>query len=246
VSFSVDSLSIVIPCFNEEEAIPEVLPRIVNCLDELRFKKTISTYELIVVNDQSTDRSVELIEKYPEVTLVHTEGVERGYGKALKTGFQKACGEWIGFFDMDNSYRPEDIPLFIEAIKQKRSTFVMGQRPYTDHGMSLVRGTGNWIYVVLARLLYQSHLSDVCSGFRFFHRKHLHEVLSISQQGLDFSIHLTLRFLKSETNIHPVEIQYDPRIGDSKLSVVSDGWSFLKPFLSAQYKVHGEIKHSHL
>ncbi len=237
----VSNISIVMPCYNEQEAIPQVIPRALECLDLLKAENKISNYELIVVNDKSTDSSVEMLKSFENVKLFHTNGVGRGYGKALKLGFSKAQGDWIGFLDIDNSYRPEDISMFIDEIKKGESDFIMGQRYFSEKGMSFTRGLGNLIYVVLARLFYRSYLDDVCSGFRFFHRKHLKEIAGIPEQGLDFSIHLTLKMISQKKPIKPIPIQYDPRLGESKLSVFSDGWAFLKVLVDLKLRSAGSV-----
>ncbi len=240
-----EKISIVMPCYNEQEAIPSVIPRTLSVLLELKQTQKISDFELIVVNDKSTDKSEEMLNRFPEVKIVHTNGTGRGYGKALKRGFLEAKGDWIGFFDVDNSYRPEDIPLFIDEIQSGESDFIMGQRYFAEEGMSLTRGFGNWFYVVLARIFYKSYLDDVCSGFRFFHRKHLKDITAIPEQGLDFSIHLTLKMISQNTLIKPIPIQYDPRLGESKLSVISDGLAFLKVLVALKLRSpNGVVKHS--
>ena len=240
-----EKVSIVIPCYNEQEAIPTVIPRTIDCLNKLREDKLIPEFELIVVNDKSTDESVSMLQEFKEVRLLHTNGTGRGYGKALKHGFSNAQGEWIGFFDVDNSYRPEDIALFVKEITKGESDFIMGQRYFTEKGMSFTRGFGNWFYVVLAKVLYGSYLDDVCSGYRFFNRRYLDQITSIPEDGLDFSIHLTLKMISQKTPIKPIPIQYDPRIGESKLSVLSDGWAFLKVLLFLKLRSFGgAVKHS--
>lgn len=238
------SLSIVMPCYNEQDAIPTVIPRTLNCLKSLRDSGKIEKFELIVVNDKSTDNSVELLQNFPELVVLHTNGTGRGYGKALKKGFSHASGEWIGFLDVDNSYRPEDMELFVDEIAKGKNDFVMGQRSFFEKGMSFTRGFGNWVYVVLAKVIYGSKLTDVCSGFRFFHRRYLDAVNAIPEQGLDFSIHLTLKMISQKTEVFPIPIQYDPRLGDSKLSVFSDGFSFLRVLIFLKLRGLDAVKHS--
>lgn len=231
------------PCFNEEAAIPLVLPRLIDSLNQLVRCQRISQYEVIVVNDQSTDNSLALLQQFEQIKIVQTEKCPRGYGRALKRGFTQASGDWIGFLDVDNSYRPEDLPSFIDEIEKGSSFFIMGARDFSELGMSWVRGLGNWSYKVLAQKLYGSSLKDVCSGYRFFHKKHLDDVLSVPEEGLDFSIHLTLKML-SRTSIVQIPIQYDPRLGKSKLSVIRDGLAFLKVLLFFRLRNLGALKHS--
>ena len=174
--------------------------------------------------------------KYKKINIYHTKGKTRGYGKALKTGFSQASGEWIGFLDMDNSYRPEDLSLFIGEIDRGQSDFIMGARAFNDKGMSLIRGLGNWFYMVLAKGFYNSSLNDVCSGYRLFHRKHLKSILEIPEEGLNFSLYMTLKMLLKKVFIKQIPIHYDTRLGTSKLSVIQDGFAFLKVLLILKKK----------
>ena len=239
-----DSVSIVLPCYNEQEAIPQVIPRLTKTLEDLKQSSKINSFEIIVVDDKSTDDSRELLLKHSHIKTISTEGKKRGYGKALKTGFKAASGEWIGFLDMDNTYRPEDIQNFVKVLIENKNEALMGLRPFNDKGMSFTRGLGNWVYVVLASTFYGSQLNDVCSGYRFFHRKWLNEVLSITEDGLDFSIKLTLMMISNIKSFDSIPIRYDERLGQSKLSVVADGWSFLKVLLISKIRSTSALKHS--
>jgi len=239
----VKSLSIVLPCFNEQESIPVMIPRLMNSLESLKSQNLVQDYEVIVVDDSSTDQSVKLLKAYENLRIVHNEGL-RGYGRALKKGFSKSDGDWICFLDMDNTYRPEDLSLFVTEIQNSGADFFIGTRAFSEKGMSLVRGLGNWIYMSLAFIIYGSKLSDVCSGYRIFHRRHLDEILDIPEEGLDFSIHLTLKMITKGVAIHQVPIGYDERLGESKLSVFMDGWAFLMVILNLKQRRLRALKHS--
>ena len=239
----VKDLSIVLPCFNEQESIPVMIPRLTNALEAMKRQNQVQNYEIIVVNDSSTDQSLSLLESFTQVRVVQNEG-PRGYGRALKRGFSKATGDWICFLDMDNTYRPEDLPLFLSEISQSDSDFIIGTRALSEKGMSFVRGLGNWAYMSLASIIYGSKLRDVCSGYRVFHRRHLDEILTIPEEGLDFSIHLTLKMITKNVTIHQIAIGYDERLGESKLSVLSDGWAFLMVILNLKLRRLRALKHS--
>jgi glycosyltransferase involved in cell wall biosynthesis len=240
----VKSLTIVIPCFNEQESIPEVMPRLLDSLESLQKKEHLGQYEVIVVNDHSTDQSRQLLEKYKQIVIIDNQSHYRGYGRSLKQGFLESRGEWVGFLDMDNSYRPEDLDLFIRAILEGRSDFIMGTRSFSEKGMSFVRGLGNWVYMASARLLYGSYLKDVCSGYRFFHRRLIDQITEIPEDGLDFSIHLSLKMLSQNIPIQQIPITYDERLGTSKLSVVADGIAFFRVLLSLRVRQWRALKHS--
>ena len=96
----------------------------------------------------------------------------------------------------------------------------------------------------LAKVLYGSQLEDVCSGYRLFHRRHLNDILQIPEDGLDFSIYLTLKMLMNKVSIKQIPIQYDVRLGESKLSVVQDGMAFLRVLLALKFRRVRGLKHS--
>ena len=238
------NISVVMPCYNEQLAIPTVVPRLLSSLEGLKNKEMIEDFELIVVNDKSTDSSAELLSQFDQVKVIQTTGTNRGYGLALKKGFSEARGQWIAFLDVDNSYRPEDLEKFVMETQDGSSDFIMGSRNFSEEGMSLTRGAGNWVYVSLAKLLYGSKLEDVCSGYRLFHRRHLNDVLNIREDGLDFSIFLTLKMLLNKVSIKQIPIQYDVRLGESKLSIVQDGIAFLRVLLTLKARRLRDFKHS--
>jgi glycosyltransferase involved in cell wall biosynthesis len=240
----IQCLSIVIPCFNESNVIPTLMPRVIETLNILKEQKLIIEFELIVANDQSTDESDQRLSQFKEVKMITTTSKKRGYGGALKAGFQNAKGDWICFFDMDNSYRPENLSDFINEIYKGESDFIMGSRDFSEKGMSYTRGLGNWIYKVLTNLLYGVRLNDVCSGYRFFHRKHLPEILEINENGLNFSIQLTLNMILQKVFVKQIPISYDQRMGESKLSLVKDGFAFLKVIFNLKLRRHNAFKHS--
>lgn len=241
---SLKNISVVMPCYNEEQAIPTLIPRLLQSLEELKIKKLIENFELIVVNDKSTDHSAEFLAQFDQVKVVTTPGSNRGYGLALKKGFSEAQGQWIAFLDVDNSYRPEDLSFLISEAHTGESDFIIGTRSFSEEGMSFTRGLGNWFYMALAKVLYGSHLEDVCSGYRLFHRRHLNDILQIPEDGLDFSIYLTLKMLMNKVLIKQIPIQYDMRLGESKLSVVQDGLAFLKVLLALKMRRVRDLKHS--
>lgn len=239
----IDCLSLVMPCFNEQEAIPVVLPRVLHTMNSLKQKKSIKEFEVIVVNDQSTDHSLQRLSEFQEIKVVNTIDQPRGYGSALKEGFTQSKGDWLVFMDVDNSYRPEDLRLFVEEINKGQFQFIMGQRPLREKGMSFIRGLGNWFYGFVAGFMYSSPVNDVCCGYRAFHRRHLPDVVTVPEQGLDFSIHLTMKMIVNQIQFKPVRIQYDPRVGESKLSVVKDGLAFLKVLLLVKAGFIRDFKH---
>jgi len=108
-------LSIVIPAYNEEDGIANIVERVLAIGPAL--KAANSELELIVVDDGSRDRTADIAEQYPGVRLIRHQ-TNHGYGAALKTGFAHAKGTWLGFLDADGTYPPEHFPELLRAARE--------------------------------------------------------------------------------------------------------------------------------
>ncbi len=200
-------------------------------LNDLNFQEV----QVIVVDDASQDGSVGRLSAFPFVELLrHAETL--GYGASLKSGFAQARGEWVCFFDMDNSYPADRIPQMLNLLVQGDLDLVLAKRAFVSEGMSLTRGFGNWIFSSLTKALFRAPLSDVCSGFRIFRREFLPEVLEIPATNLAYSLEMSIRLSRLGLRTQEFEIDYSPRKGESKLSVWKDGWLFLALILRSAYK----------
>lgn len=122
------TLSIVIPAYNEEDGIAEVIKRVLRTRQAVfTAAGTIDELEVMVVDDASQDRTREIATGYEEVTVITHEKNE-GYGAALKTGFEKATGEYIGFIDADTTYPPEHFPNLCKVMIEQDADMVIGSR----------------------------------------------------------------------------------------------------------------------
>jgi glycosyltransferase involved in cell wall biosynthesis len=211
-------ISIVIPCLNEEDSIPHVLPQ----LSALQANLPL---EIIVVDDHSTDSSQELLRQFPNVNLV-LNNHRHGYGGALKEGFKISRGQHIAFLDMDRTYDPQDLMRLYDHLTQNHLDVVMGNRMSTHNHMPRLRFFGNWTYALALRWTHRVHIQDACSGFRIFSRKLLPDILSIPENGLNFSIAMTIVTLNRGLQIGHLPISYHERLGQSKLSILRDGFLF--------------------
>lgn len=231
------TLSLVIPCLNEEQAAPLVLQAVSEVREHLIEQMGFQDVQVIVVDDASQDQSAQIVKSFPFVELIqHSE--TRGYGASLKTGFAKSRGQWICFFDMDNSYSAAHIPNMWSLLVSEGLDIVLGGRSFSSKGMSWVRGFGNWLFSVLTRLFLKASIRDVCSGFRLFRRDCLPEVLAISESTLGYSLEMSIRLSSLGWKAKEYQIEYLERAGASKLSVWKDGWNFLFLILTAAKKVH--------
>ncbi len=235
------SISFVIPCWNEEEAIPSVLQTVSQVRGHFLNHLGFSEVQVVVVDDASQDRSVELLQQFTFVEI-HRHTRNQGYGTSLQSGFKLARGQWICFFDMDNTYPAHHIPSMWDTLVNGDLDVVLGARSFDSQGMSLTRGFGNWMFSVLTKFFFRTPVRDVCSGFRIFKRECLPEILKISENTLGYSLEMSIRLSSLGWKTKEYEIDYLPRKGDSKLSVWKDGWIFLSLILSAAYRKHVRSK----
>ena len=179
------TLSVVIPALNEEAGIRNIVDRVLAVQPALR-DAGIEHLELIVVDDGSTDRTAEIAAAQPGVRLLR-HPANRGYGAALKTGFNAAQGEWIGFLDADGTYPPEYFPQLCRTAAEEQADIVIGSRMAgAESQMPAVRRLGNRIFAGLVSLISAQSITDSASGMRIF-RKSLLERLYPLPDGLNLT-----------------------------------------------------------
>lgn len=221
-----NTLSIVIPAYNEEDGIAQIIERILPLRPNLQAVG-VDDMEVIVVDDGSRDRTAEIAGTYHDVHLLrHT--VNEGYGAALKTGFGQAKGNLLGFLDADGTYPPEHFPNLCRVALDEGADLVIGSRMSgEDSEMPLVRRVGNVIFANLVSLLGNHRVSDSSSGMRIIRREALARLYPLPD-GLNFTPVMSTRALHEAVKWCEVPIPYTERVGRSKLSVVRDGTRFLQ------------------
>jgi hypothetical protein len=221
---TIDGLSICIPVYNEEAALAETLERCLALEGELR-RAGVPAVEVIAVDDGSTDRSAEIAARYPAVRLIRHPR-NRGYGSALKTGFETARYQMVGFLDADATYPPEQFPALCEAIRQGADLVIGSRLAGAETQMPWIRRLGNTLFAWILTLLGRTTVTDSASGMRVF-RRHVLPLLSPLPNGLNLTPVMSTRALHEGIRVVEVAIPYAERVGDSKLSVTRDGVRFL-------------------
>jgi len=218
-------LSIVIPAYNEESGIGQIIERVLSIRPQLA-EAGVEDMELIVVDDGSTDETATIAGSYSGVHIVR-HSVNQGYGAALKTGFSRAKGDLLGFLDADGTYPPEHFPSLCQAALNNDADLVIGSRMSgAESDMPTVRRIGNFIFANLVSLLGNHHVSDSASGMRVIRRSALSSLYPLPD-GLNFTPVMSTRALHENIKWQEVPIPYEERDGQSKLSVVHDGTRFL-------------------
>ncbi|MDF1500926.1 MAG: glycosyltransferase family 2 protein [Anaerolineales bacterium] len=223
-----ETLSVVIPAYNEEDGIEEIARRVLAVEPDLK-DVGVEKLELLVVDDGSSDATALIAEGIDGVTLIKHE-VNRGYGAALKTGFSQASGNLVGFLDADGTYPPEYFPkLCTEAMNG--ADLVIGSRMQgADSQMPMTRRIGNFFFANLLSLIGRQRVTDSASGMRVFKRDVLEEIYPLPD-GLNLTPVMSTRALHEGLQIVEVPIPYSERVGRSKLSVVHDGSLFLRSII---------------
>jgi hypothetical protein len=218
----------VIPAFNEEVAIAGIVARVLAQRDALA-SAGVQGPEVIVVDDGSRDRTASIARALVGVTVIRHD-VNRGYGAALKTGLAHAGGELVGFVDADGTYPPEHFPQLC-AVALDGADLVIGSRMGAERtGMPWTRRVGNRFFARMITVLGTQPVGDCASGMRVLRRAILPQLYPLPD-GLNFTPIMSLRAVHEGIRVVEVPIAYHERIGASKLSVVRDGWRYVRSIL---------------
>lgn len=224
MAIQTESLTIVIPALNEEEAIGGTIRATLDARDSILRSAGLSAIEVVVVSDGSTDRTADISRSFREVCTISFEE-NRGYGAAIKEGWHRGTGSLLGVLDADATCDPCFFSeLCIAAIEQSADV-VTGSRMGPTSKMPRLRRLGNRLYALVVGFLCGRQVTDVASGMRVVKRSALAR-LSPLPEGLDFTLSLSTRALLHDLRVVEIPMTYADRIGTSKLNVVKDGLRF--------------------
>ena len=219
--------SIIIPVHNEAQSIGPLIDRILQCKKDISEQICLSGLEVIIINDGSTDNTLEIITNYREVKLINLIK-HCGYGAALKTGFKNARGNILAFLDGDNTYPPEELASLCKALFEHNAHIVTGSRLSNRNiNMPWSRFIGNIIFTAILNWLSNSRITDATTGMRVFRADILPQLYPLPD-SLNFSIVMTAKSLFQKLKILETPIYYHKRAGYSKLNIVKDGFMFLQ------------------
>jgi len=206
------SASVIIPAYNEVTAIGALL-------DKLVSGNFTQRYEVIVVDDGSTDGTAGIVAQYPVRLIKH--GTNKGYGAALKSGIRKASCDRVIMLDSDGQHDPA----YIDQINGLLDDFDMaiGERDKASHQVGS-RKSGKWVIRKTGEMLVDQKLPDYNSGMRGFNRGLLMPLLHLMPNGFSFSTTSTLAFLKEGYSIGTFPIRVTERVGrSSNVKFLKDG-----------------------
>lgn len=215
-------LSIVIPTLNEQGNIITLLKQIPPVIRDYK-------YEVIVVDGYSKDRTVEFAKRMGARIIYDN----KGKGSALIKGLNAAKGDIIISMDADLSNRPNELKLLIAGIEAGYDV-CMGSRFLTGGGsddMPWIRIFGNRVFVSIVNLIYGSHYTDMCYGYRSFARG-VSKRLNLKETGFGIETEISIKAQKKHLKILEVPSYEKLRAsGEAKLNTVGDGFIILKAII---------------
>ncbi|MDP3920113.1 MAG: glycosyltransferase family 2 protein [Candidatus Omnitrophota bacterium] len=211
-------VSVVLPAFNEEEAIATVIDSVRNAL-----KGTSHTYELLVVDDCSDDKTVEIAAS--KGVKVIRRRMRGGSGSSRRTGIRESQGAIIVMLDADGSYEAGDIPRLLEYFPEYDQ--VNGARTSEQGTLKLLRTPAKWIIRKLACYLTSQNIPDLNTGLKAFKKDIMKKYLWVLPDGFSCVTTMTLAFLANGFAVKYIPTTYHKRIGKSKFHPVKDTASYL-------------------
>lgn len=202
----VPELSLFFPFWNEEQNIESVVKKAIPIIGNLA-----QDWEIIMVDDGSSDKTLEIAKKLARENanlVVAANEKNRGYGAALKTGFQTAKYKYIVFNDGDGQFDFSECAKFIEKIE--KCDMVIGFRkkrldnPFRHVLMNLLK--------IWDLVLFRFHFKDIDCGFKLFKREALEKIMPLKSEGAMITTEILAKAKKAKLQIQEVEVNHYPRL----------------------------------
>jgi dolichol-phosphate mannosyltransferase len=236
-------LSIIIPAYNEEKLIGNVLSNVLAVdTEKLGFEK-----EIIVINDGSTDKTEEIIKRVKHINLINKSN--GGKGSAVKLGIKKATGDFILIQDADMEYYPSDYIEMLKKIGNSMSTVVYGSRIkgaikyYTCKKIFLGKHPkqsfgayfANILISIFTFLLYGRYISDMLTAYKIYPAFFMKD-LKIDTNGFETDHEISAKLIRNKFCIIEVPIKYNPRTkAEGKKISMLDGFIAIKTLFKYRF-----------
>lgn len=211
-------VSVILPAYNEEKAIGKVIDDVKKVLDSSSWE-----YEILVIDDASTDKTAEIAESKGVRVIKHLEN--RGSGASRKTGIRAAKGDYVLFLDADGTYPAHQIPLLLEYLPQYDQ--VIGARTSEQGTLKWLRAPAKWTIKKLASFLAGKKIPDLNSGMRVLRTEIINKFLYLIPDGFSCVSTMTLAFLVNGYSVKFVPIEYYKRVGKSKFHPIKDTYNYI-------------------
>jgi glycosyltransferase involved in cell wall biosynthesis len=205
-------ISVVIPCYNEEEGVQYTMKSLPDCVDEV-----------VVVDNNCTDSTADVAKSLGAKVVF--EG-RKGYGAAYKTGLPAASGDVVITLDGDGTYPSEQIPELVDFLEDKNLDFISASRfPLKNpKAMNFSNKVGNNVLTIAMLLLYGTPIKDSQSGMWIFRARILPR-LNLTSDGMPLSEEIKIEAIRAnDVAFAEYHVNYHPRVGEVKLEKWRDGF----------------------
>ena len=231
MSSNLQKISIIIPCFNEENTIEKIVNKVLE--ETLNF--SYLNFEIIVINDASTDATQKILEKYENKKfkfLINKKNFGKGY--SLKRGINEANGDIILFQDADLEYDPSDYKKLLKPILDGNADVVFGSR-FIGSGEKRVlyfwHRIGNLFLTILSNMCSNLNLTDMEIGYKVF-RSNIIKKISLQENRFGIEPEITAKIAKTKCRIYEVGVSYYGRTyQEGKKITWRDGLSAIRCIL---------------
>jgi len=206
--------TIILPAHNEARALPKVLSELQGLLNE--------HYEIIVVDDGSTDETARLAQKYSCRLIRHK--ARRGKGAAIRTGITHASGQYLVIMDADATYPAAEIPRIVGLLAE--NDLVRCARQAGNETMPLINRLGNWLFDRLLTSVHGLDGNDHLSGL-YGMRREVALGLDLQSKGFDIEAEIGIKARAKQLRVVTFSVIYQPRLGEKKLRPWRDGFTIL-------------------
>jgi glycosyltransferase involved in cell wall biosynthesis len=223
----VKNVCLLIPCYNEEKGIGVVIDDLPVSL----LQEADCNVEVIVIDNNSKDRTAEVAASRG-ATVLHE--AKQGKGCAIQRGFQHVPDyvDYVVMIDGDGSYDIREILRLLEPLQHNFADVVVGTRLHgklDSDSMKALNRLGNWIFTFLARIGYQTNVTDVCSGFFAWKREVVNDLSQyLESNGFSIEMEMIAKMARLNYESCSVPISYHPREGSSNLRPIKDGLVILR------------------
>jgi len=214
-------VTVVVPVFNEAEALHDALRRL-----GILLTKLPPGSEVVLVDDGSDDGSAEILAAaLPPGVRAFQHARNRGYGATLKSGIAAAKNDLIAITDADGTYPHRAIPKLAALVASGQCAMAVGARPVGDQPM--IRRPAKAVLRALAQHLTGVHIPDLNSGLRVFWREDAVRLRNLLPDKFSFTTTITMALLTEGAEVRFVPIRYAARVGSSKIRPIRDTLDFL-------------------
>ena len=228
----VTELSILMPVYNEEATVERAIERVLDA------DVGSDSYELVVVDDGSTDRTGELLDRgdWPQQIRIIHAGENRGKGQAIRTALAEAGGTYVVILDADLEYDPNDLRDLLVPVRTGVADAAFGTRAFRAHSAySFWYVMGNRFLSMATNVIFNTWITDVYTCFKLMPTD-LMRSLSLREDGFTIEAEITGRLLRAEARIYEVPITYFARRREEGKKIrASDGLRGLMTLLRVRF-----------